>query len=657
MKNILVFIILIVSNSGLAQKNIILKSPDGNIAYHFQMVKGKATFQVSLKGKSIVERSQIGFEFADGTFSENLKMGRPLYRDTTEDYELLVGKARFVKESYNEVSIPLLQLVFPHRQVNIVVRVFNDGVAFRYEFPAQGSSGDLNLLDENTSFNLNGNPTVHALFLMNYVTSHEGLYTSLPLKEVKEDTLMDMPALFTFPGGIHLAISEAALLNYSGMYLSKHNGILRSKLSPLPNQSDIKVKLNLPHNSPWRVLLISDRIGALIESNIITTLNKPTSIKDLSWVKPGKTTWTWWNGNISPDTSFSPGNNFEFNKYYIDFCADNGIEYHSVVEYGNKEWYVNDGIGFVPGSKVDVTKPVPGLDMQQICDYAKTKGVGIRVWVHWQALFPQPRLDSAFAVFERWGIKGLMVDFMDRDDQEMVNIQTEILEKAALHRLHIQFHGSYKPTGLSRTYPNELTRESALNYEANKWVPGGVPPDHDIYIPFTRMIAGPVDYHLGGFRAVAPSKFKVQFTRPLMLGTRCHMLAMYVVLESYLGLVSDYPQAYVTQPGFDFITKVPTTWDETKVLAAEVNKFITVARRKNQDWYIGTITNSQERQLTIQLDFLPEGAFVAQIFKDAPNAGQYPNNLVMEDKIVKADSSITIKLAAGGGHVVYLRRQ
>lgn len=221
--------------------------------------------------------------------------------------------------------------------------------------------------------------------------------------------------------------------------------------------------------------MISDRVGALIESNILTSLNEPSKITDVSWLKAGKTTFPWWNGNVTPDTSFAPGNNFETQKYYIDFCAANHIAYHSVVEYGLHEWYVNDGACLVPGPNVNAAKAVPGLDMQQVCDYAKTKGVGIRVWVFWTALYP--KIDSVFAQYERWGIKGLMVDFMDRDDQEMVTIQERILQKAAEHKLHIQFHGSYKPTGMHRTYPNELTREATLNYETSKWS-GLDTPDH-----------------------------------------------------------------------------------------------------------------------------------------------------------------------------------
>jgi alpha-glucosidase len=355
---------------------------------------------------------------------------------------------------------------------------------------------------------------------------------------------------------------------------------------------------------------------------------------------------------MMPDTTFSPGINFDFAKYYIDFCAANGLEYHTVIGYGGVAWYMNDGVSYQPGPHFDVTRPIPGLDMRQICDYAKTKGVGIRVWVHWQPLYRQ--LDKAFDQFEKWGIKGMMVDFMDRDDQEMVNIQTEILQKAARHHLHIQFHGAYKPTGLSRTYPNEFTREGTLNYENDKWG-NPITPDDDINIPFTRLLAGATDYHLGGFRAVPPSKYRARYTRPLVLGTRCHMLAMYVILESYLGMVCDYPAAYEGQEGFDFLREVPTVWDETRVVGAMPGQWITIARRKGGEWFVGSITNGQGRDIAVPLNFLPPGQYEASLYSDATDAAEQPDHLVRVTRKVQSTNTFTIRLAPGWGQVMRIK--
>lgn len=646
---------LLVSISLSAQKNIRVVSPDGNVVFSFKLVDAVPAYSVTYKGKTIVDYSALSLQFDNGSFDKNIRLNKPVFRDTTEDYELLLGKTKKVHTQYREAILPLEETVTPFRRINIAVKVFNDGLAFRYEFPRQQNWSSFSLLDEHTTFNLSGNPTVHTLMLPNYTTSHEGLYSNMPLSKIPADTLMDMPTLFEFPGNIYMGITEAALLDYAGMYLSKHDNLLMAKLSPLPGQTAVKVKATLPHKSPWRVMLISDSIGALIESNIITTLNEPCKIKDVSWIKPGKTTFPWWNGNVTPDTLNAPGNNFVTAQYYIDFCARNGLEYHSVVEYGLHQWYMDDGVGFQPGPHADVTTPVPGLDMKEICDYAAKLGVGIRVWVQWAALYP--RLDSAFTIFEKWGLKGMMVDFMDRDDQEMVNIQTEILEKAAQHHLHVQFHGAYKPTGINRTYPNEFTREGTLNYEADKWNPDGISPDHDLDIIFTRMLAGSTDYHLGGFRAVPSSQFKAQYTRPLMLGTRCHMLAMYVVLENYLQMVCDYPAAYEGQDGFEFIKAIPTTWDETKVIDAKFGEYITIARKKDNNWYVGTVSNNTAREITVPLSFLEEGNYGAAIYTDADDANENPNHLLKQIKVVTNKDILHLKIAAGGGETMVLRKQ
>jgi alpha-glucosidase len=642
-----------------AQNNIQLKSPDGQIVFSFKLTEKAPVYRVGYKGKILINDSELSLSFkGSGTFGSSLKMSKARFREVDENYELVVGKAKIVKDQHREVVIPLFEVSEAKRQINLVVRAFNDGLAFRYEFPEQKNWTSYNLTDENSTFNIAGNPTVRALFFGNYTSSHETLYQKLPLSEIKADTLMDMPALFEFPEKIYMAITEANLRNYAGMYLMKQNGVLKSQLSPLPSQNEIKVNATLPHRSPWRVMMISDRIGSLIESNILTSLNEPTKIKDLSWLKPGKTSFHWWNGDITPDTTFAPGVNFDTNKYYIDFCARNKIEYHSVIGYGGFAWYQSDAPGYGevgPNTKTDVTRTVASLDMQQVCDYARQKGVGIHVWVHWKALYPQ--LEEAFIQFEKWGIKGMMVDFLDRDDQEIVNIQEEILKKAAEHKLFIQFHGAYKPTGLHRTYPNEFTREGTYNYEQNKWNSEGISPDHDINIPFTRMLAGATDYHLGGFRAVAESKFKTQLTRPLMIGTRCHMMAMYVVLESYLAMVADFPSAYEGQPGFEFLQKVPTSWDETIVPAAAVGEYVTIARRKGTDWYVGSINNSKARAIKLSLGFLPPGNYSAELYSDAADAETNPNHLIKQIKTVTNEYVFILKLAAGGGQVMRITKR
>ena len=639
--------------NAFAQKTLVLRSPDGQLTYRFRLTLQAPVYAVEFHGKAIVEESPLGLVFQQGgAWGAGLRQVSAKTTTTDETYALPVGKASRVRNHYQQLSIGLQETGGSGRLVQLVVRAYDDGLAFRYEFPTQKNWASYVLTDEHTTFRLVGDPTLLTLLRESYTTSHEGFYSRLPLSKLRPDTLLDLPTLAQYPGGPSVGITEANLRDYAGMYLAKHDGVLTTRLSPLPGQTAVKVQAALPHRSPWRVLLLGERVGALLESNIITSLCDPPS-QDFSWLKPGKSDFHWWNGDILPDTLFPPGRSFEFNQYYIDFCATHGIAYHTVIGYGNSAWYQNDGEGYAPGPHTDITKPVPGLDMQRIGDYAKSKGVGLRVWVHWQPFYAQ--LDKALAQFEAWGVQGMMVDFMDRDDQQMIQMQEEMLRKSAQHHIHIQFHGAAKPTGLARTYPNELTREGTLNYENNKWGPA-MTPEHDLDMPFTRLLAGPTDYHLGGFRAVPPAQFRPQYTRPLMIGTRCHMLAMYVVLESYLGMVCDYPAAYEGQPGFEFVRALPTVWDETRVPLAEVGSHVCIARRQGADWYVGAIGTSQPQMLALKLDFLPPGEYEATQWADASDVATEPNHLLKKTLPVTRQTTLPLALAAGGGQVLVLRR-
>lgn len=462
-------------------------------------------------------------------------------------------------------------------------------------------------------------------------------------------------ATFEFDNGVAVAITEAAIRDYAGMYLVKEKGGLVGKLSPKLGQEKIKVETDsFPHRTPWRVISVADRVGGLLETNILTSLNEPCRIEDTSWIKPCRTTFTWWNGNVVPDSTFSPGNNFDTNKYYIDFAARNGLDAHGIYGYAETPWYYDDNFNFGwAGANADVTKPIPCLNMPRIVEYARRKGVGIHLWVHWRPLYD--KLEEAFALYEGWGVRGLMVDFMDRNDQEMIRIQEEILECAARHRLFIQFHGSSKPSGLVRTYPNEFTREGTLNYEVCKW-DTLVNADHDIAIPFTRMLAGATDYHLGGFRALPRSEFKIQYVNPHVMSTRCHMLAMYVVLENHLTSLCDTPKAYEGQPGFEVLRTVPGTWDEIRVPLARMNEHVTVARRSGSDWWVGSLNNGTERNLKLKLDFLSEGDYQATIYTDAEDVERNPNNLDRLVRKVTRKDIIELNLAKDGGALLHIRR-
>lgn len=646
------FLLLLISANLFSQNKISVVSPNKALKFELLIQQKQVAYDVYFKNTKLVANSRLNLEFEASSWGKNVSVEETIIKRGVEEYELPFGKTSYVKEGYEEGLISLKDKSANGPQINLRVRVFNDGIGFRYEFPKQAGQDDFILMEERTDFNLTSNPLAQVAFLAGYTTSHENRYHRLPLQDIRNDTLMDLPALFEFPDKIYMAITEANLLNYAGMSLVKKSGMLTSQLSPLPN-STIKVRAGFPHHSPWRVMIISDRPGALIESNLLTNLSDPQKENDLSWLKPGKASFHWWNGDVLPDTTFEAGVNFNFNKYYIDFCSRNNIEFHTIIGNRGVAWYQNDGNEYQPGPNTDITKPRPGLDIQALCDYAKTKNVGIRFWVHWQALYP--KLEEAFSQFEKWGVKGMMVDFMDRDDQEMVLIQEQILKSALKHKLEIQFHGAYKPTGLNRTYPNESTREGTLNYENNKW--GNlITADDDINVVFTRALAGGTDYHLGGFRAMPANNFRHQFTRPHMLSTRVHMMAMYVIFENHLSMVCDYPDAYEGQPGFEFIREVPTVWDKTVVPAAAPGEWVAVARQKKQDWWLAAINNNTQRKVLIPLSFLGDGNYRATIYKDAADVDTNPNNLVVEISNLSKASVLNIDLKSGGGLTVKLQK-
>ncbi len=338
----------------------------------------------------------------------------------------------------------------------------------------------------------------------------------------------------------------------------------------------------------------------------------------------------------------------------ISISARHKIAYHSVLSVAEgRPWYVQSGPpGFDPRGDTDVLTPRPDLDLPAILAYAKEKGVGIRLWVWWQPL--SKKLEEAFATYERWGVNGLMVDFLDRDDQQMVEWQEKCLRLAAKHKLAIQFHGSYKPTGEQRTFPNLFNREGVLNLEYLKWS-DLCSPQHNVNVAYTRLLTGQVDYHLGGFRAASRSKFKPQDELPMVLGTRCQQLALYVVYENPMPMVCDVPSAYEGQPGFDFIVDVPTTWDETRFVAGEAGEYVVIARRSGDTWYLGGITNWTLRELKLPLTFLGAGKFGAKLYLDRSLDGENPNELQIETREVATGDTLNITFASGGGMAAVIR--
>ena len=330
-----------------AQQNLSISSPDGKLKFSLKVTPENISYEVNYKKQPLVANSSLGFNFDSGEFGSNLKVGKVRRKSIDETYELVVGKVSTARNHCNEMVVPLQEKVSPGRLINLVVRAFNDGIAFRYEFPEQEGWNSYVMYDEKTQFRLSGNPMALLMYLPGYINTHEGVYTHTGYDKIAKKRLIEMPVTLEFENGVFMSITEAAIRDYAGMYLVKEKDAFAGKLSPRLGQEKIKVEINeFPHRTPWRVISVSDRIGGLLETNILTSLNEPCKIEDTSWIKPCRTTFTWWNGNVVPDSTFSPGNNFETNKYYIDFAARNGLDAHGIYGYAETPWYYDDNFNF-----------------------------------------------------------------------------------------------------------------------------------------------------------------------------------------------------------------------------------------------------------------------------------------------------------------------
>ena len=634
-----------------------LNSPDGRIKVAIELpapdAPQKPHWSATFRDKPMLSECELGIALANGgELLAGARVVEEKNRSVDERVRVLFGKSDSARDQFNERRFTFEN---PRRhRVDVTFRCYNDAVAVRYEIAADGKEAPVTIADETTSFRLMGEPQALVQYLENYKTSHEHVVVPTPYSDIRKGTLLDLPLTFSWADGTYVAITEAALRNYAGMALLRSENssdVLLCKLTPRPDGT--KVVRPLPMKTPWRVVLIGDRPGALLESQTIHCLNEPNAIGDTSWIKPGKLTFHWWNGDVYDGKPGEPMLSFEMSKKYIDFCASNGIEFHGIssTEGTTDPWYYQTKRGTQPGPDTDVTRLREGFELERIRKHAESKGVRLWTWVHQAAL--RGRVEEAYAAFEKMGWAGMMVDFFDHDDQEHVEFAEEILKAAARHKIMVHLHGIWKPTGLERTYPNLMNHEGALNLEYLKWT-NLCTPEHTLKMAFTRSIAGPTDYHLGGFRAVPRTEFKPRHVAPNVLGTRCHQLAMYVCFDNPTPMLADYPTAYIDQPGFDFLKMVPTWWDETKVLVGEVGEVLVTARRKGHDWYLGGLSAKKPRDLDLPLSFLGSGKFSGTIWRDAENADANPNALSKETRTFSAADRLKVRIAVGGGFVASL---
>ncbi|HEX5411792.1 MAG TPA: glycoside hydrolase family 97 protein [Terriglobia bacterium] len=640
-------LLLFISN-GLAASPLTLASPDGNLSVTFEVKPNpqpylpgqRAYYDVSYKGKVVLKDSPLGLDFTDQpALDRGLEVTGSQRASHDSTWTNAFGGVRNVRDHYNQLTVSLREREAPRRRLDLVFRAYDSGIAFRYFLPRQEGLDNFTLSSEDTGFYFPGNPSAFALNLGSYSTSYESEFQPVRLDQIKPTSIVGIPLLVHLENGPWAAILEADLDDYAGMFLGGVPGIqgaLISKLSPLPGHSDEAVVASTPKATPWHVLLINSQPGGLIESgSLILNLNPPSALADTSWIKPGKAAWDWWSGSYASGVNFKPGMNTATMEHYIDFASKSHFAY-MLIDAG---WSPED----------DITRTVPSIDMPAITAYAKERGVRILLWMQWKAVDKQ--MDQAFPLFEKWGIAGVKIDYMDRNDQEMVNFYHRTVKAAAEHHLTVDFHGAYPPAGLRRTYPNLLNREGVMGMEYNKWSRRET-PEHLVTIPFTRMLAGPMDYTPGCFNNATREQFEPRQIQPMCQGTRANQLAMYVVYLSPLEMVSDYPEDYVGQPGFEFLQKTPTVWEDTRVLNGEPSEFITIARRNGDEWFLGSMTNWTSRDLSIPLSFLGPGKWKAKIFADGPNANQNAKDLSIQTKQVTAEDMLPLHLASGGGAAV-----
>jgi alpha-glucosidase len=645
-RNYAVFCLLILLPCLLAARNndTVVKSPDARIEVRVG-ASDSLTIEVLVDGQTAVFPSTIGM-LVDSRPLPGFKPA--LQRSHSENVDETIippvaEKRSRIPDKYNQLTLEF------KGHFALIVRAYDDGVAYRFrtEFP-----DSITVTNEVLSLRLAHGDSLWYPVETSFLSHSERLFPYLAADSIADTLMCCMPMIISKPSGVRIGFTEADLLDYPGIYLrGTHAGtptlqalfpaypieeqLVGDRTVKVTRRADFIARTRGTRNFPWRVFGIGRRDGALIENDIVYRLGSPCVLKETSWIKPGKVAWDWWNANNISNVDFKAGINTSTYMYYIDFAAKYGLEY-----------VIFDEGWTTPGDLAEIN---PAMDMDRLFAHAKSKGVRIILWVTWNAL--DNRLTESLDRFAAWGAAGIKVDFMQRDDQKMVNYYEKIAREAAKRHLLVDFHGSYKPTGFCRTYPNALTREGVKGLENSKWS-SDVTPHHDVTLPYTRMFAGAMDFTPGAMRNASKDEFRAIFQQPMSQGTRCHQLAMYVVYESPLQMLCDAPTNYEREPEtMEFLRSVPTTWDETSVLNGEIGKYVTVARRKGTTWYIGAMTDWSARDLVLDLSFLASPAGTLTVYQDGINADRTGSDFKKQALHLDAYSPVTIHLAPGGGWV------
>ncbi|HOP03013.1 MAG TPA: glycoside hydrolase family 97 protein [Tenuifilaceae bacterium] len=664
------------------QQDCKVKSPSGDIMVELTTLSnGQAAYFVKYKNKSIIDTSTLGFEFTNAPkLSENLKIVKSEKNVFSEIWEMPWGEQRFVDNTYNQLVVTFKEMHGEGREFAVEFRVYNDGLGFRYFFPEQKNMGEVLIADEKTQFNLTGNHK--CWWIPGDWDIYEHLYSETLLSEIDAikkrnhpnlgqtyipENAVNTPVTMKTDDGLYLTFHEAALVNYAGMTLKVDTANF-SMCSNLvgSDRTSYKVEQHVPFHTPWRTIQVAEKAGDLIESKLILNLNEPNKLGDVSWVKPTKYVGIWWEMHLDKASwdmaSGRHGATTANAKRYIDFAAQNNIG-AILVEGWNTGW--EHWIGFEDREGVfDFVTPYADYDLPEVVRYGKEKGV--RLIMHHETSSAvttyDQQLDTAYALMNKLGIEMVKTGYVGKiipkgeyhHGQWMVNHYARVIQAAAKYKVAVNSHEPIKATGLRRTYPNEISREGLRGQEFNAWASdGGNPPNHLPTVTFTRMLAGPIDYTPGIFNIkLNPYKKDNQVNTTL-----AHQLALYVVIYSPIQMAADLPEHYENHPAFQFISDVGVDWEQTKVLNGEIGQFVTIAREECEtgNWFLGSITNGEAREIVVKTDFLQPGLkYAATIYEDGEDAhwDKNPTSYKIKNLTVDSSSELSLTLAPGGGAAV-----
>lgn len=624
----------------LIGRTIEVTSPDGKNLITIG-TENQVTYSISRNGTSILSTSPLSLTVGDKKWGTDKKCNK-IKRKTVS------GKATFiVPRKYKETADNYNQVELIYKDYKIEFRAYNDGVAYRFVSTASNKQP---VKEESIAYCFKEDHNTYTLLTDQLQNWFEQDYTKKPFSTLPSDSFSVAPVLVEV-GQYKVLLAEANLYNYAGMYLQPSGKSFQGVFANYPDKEvpydgDNKIYAStrkdylIPHCGkrvfPWRVTGIFDNASSILQSELIYLLSEDKAqTTDYSWVKPGKVLWDWWNDRNIYHVDFKSGINTETYLYLVDYAAKHNIEYILIDE----GW----------SARNDLLTLAPDVNIPRICSYAAEKGVGVQLWAKWVNVMRQ--MDEAFELFDKWGVKGVKIDFMDRNDAKMVNFYEKVAIKATQHRLLVDFHGSYPNEGMRRKYPNLMTREGVIGLEYNKWSKRAT-VTHDVIIPYLRMWAGPMDYTPGAMLNAHPETFYENQHEPMSQGTRSHQLAMYVVYESPLQMVSDSPTKYDENPeSFEFIKNTPTIWDETIPLEGEIGEYIAVARRYQNRWYIGVMNGVTPRQIEIDLSFIGNGTKKIKEHTDGINADQQAKDSQIVERVIYGNEKLIVNMSRGGGYI------